>query len=152
MQNTVTEMKGADGIRWNKRARLSGSKYFSCHLQRKRCVSSAQAGKQLFIIMPRTVLNVPYTLLCAMEVCESLCTVLKIIALFTAGDAGSSNLAANCRTGALSSYVVPVIARTCLLWTTSTRNTCSVIWVLEWQRKSNTWHQETFESLVAIKY
>lgn len=35
VQNTVTETEGADGIRWNKRARLSGSKYFSCHLQKK---------------------------------------------------------------------------------------------------------------------
>lgn len=48
MQNTVTEMEGADGIRWNKRARLSGSEYSSCHLQKK-AMHVLCAGRQAVV-------------------------------------------------------------------------------------------------------
>ena len=68
--------------------------------------------KPLFIMMP-TALNssVLHALLCTMEVYESLCAMLKIIALITAGDAGSSNLAANCRNLNLSCYLFGVITK-----------------------------------------
>ncbi len=46
-----------------------------------------------------------------MKVYESLCATLKIIALITAGDAGGSNLAANCRNLDLSCYLFCVIAK-----------------------------------------
>ena len=55
--------------------------------------------------------SVLYTLLCTRKVYESLCAMLKIIALITAGDAGCSNLTANCRNLVLACYAFPVIAK-----------------------------------------
>lgn len=56
--------------------------------------------------------SAPYALLCTMKVYESLCAMLKMIALITAGDAAS-----DCK------LKKPVIAKTCFL-VSNMNNTC----------------------------